>query len=1048
MATIDGTADPETLTGTSGNDTISGLGGDDVIIGGLGNDIMSGGDGNDTFVQDHISLGGDTFDGGAGSDTIRLLSIPEVVYSPFGRISLHILAGQTTPSSAITSIERLQFSGNFGDRLLVQITPARFASAGITEVIGGNARDTLLFVVAGAGAYSVPNFTLSNWSPAPTNAWDTVDDLVFIGVSGPGDYTLSAAAGLNALQFLQGGAGNDVLIGSDNADILAGGAGANQLLGGGGNDMLYLVNQATPIPGVPGGFNPVTTFTGAGSLFNGGSGTDVLAIGGFVNFLGTLQNIEGVRLLPPVFPGPPGLARQEPAVFEIDSGRLAMLPVNAFFAGTGTVIVDVLDGQNFNASQFVVEDEVHFQINGGIGDGVTLVGTGKDDTIRFGVGEQSAAGGAGADGFQVGIGNGTVTDFLQGEDYVDLSETGINSFERLADFVSQGAAGAQIGATNGGVLHQITLQGINAAGLTAGDFQFDFGGGPVFEPGTVFDDVLFGFGFNDVLTGGAGNDRIYTGGGQDVVHADSGNDIIVVDGVIGFGSVFDGGADTDRLLVRGGAAQFIPGFGSFALLTAATVSSVEEIQFGTHSGESLRILIGAWQMAGIATVIGGGGTDSFIISANRSLTNTYTIPVLNLQNWGADDLVVLAVGTGTANTTLNSVAHGGTYVLSGGVGNDTLNGSSGIEVLLGGNGNDRISGGGGNDRIDGGQGTDTAVFAGLRSSYTVAAGPAGAVLIGGTSVSNVEVFEFANGDFIWNGTSLVFDNHAPTAQADSTSTAEDAVVTGNVLNNDGTGEANPLAPDAISVTLVDGQLVSGPTTIQGTYGTLTIGPDGAYSYAANGDVLDALPSGLNLAETFGYTVTDSYGATASASLTINVTTVADLVTVTLPAGQNLFNGSGADEIVSGGNGADQILGNAGSDRLYGGNGDDRLDGGSGWDLLVGGNGQDWLSGGSGNDVLVGGKGNDILFGGSGADVFDFSKLSGESDRIMDFEVGIDKIHLTDGVSITGSNLVGGSTLLTLSSGSTIELVGVAGFGGIANLTIPELPHWTDGLIYG
>ncbi|WP_309751012.1 Ig-like domain-containing protein [Novosphingobium sp.] len=1048
MATITGTADPETLPGTSGNDTISGLGGDDVIIGGTGNDTMSGGDGDDTFVQDHISLGGDTFDGGAGNDTIRLLSIPEVVYSAFGKISLHILAGATTPISAITSIERLQFSGNAGDQLLVQITPARFASAGIGEVTGGAARDIMVFVVTGAGAYTVPNFTLSNWSSAPANAWDTVDDLVLLSVGGPGDYTLSAAAGLNSLQFLQGGGGNDLLIGSDNADILAGGGGANQLLGGGGNDMLTLVNRATFNSAAPGGYNPVTTFTGSGSLFDGGSGTDVLAIGGFVDFQGTLQNVEGVMLLPPVFPNTPVLARQEPAVFQIDSGRLAMLPVNAFFAGTGTVIVDVLDGQSFNGSQFVVEDQVHFEINGGIGDGVTLVGTGQDDTIRFGAGEQSAAGGAGADGFQVGFGNGTVTDFTQGSDFVDLSNTGINSLERLADFVSQGATGAQIGGTSGGALHQITLQGINAASLTAGDFQLAFGSGPVFEPGTIFDDVLFGLGFNDLLVGGGGNDRIYTGGGQDVVHGDSGNDTIVVDGLIGFGSVFDGGADTDRLLVRTGAAQFIPGFGPLALLTGATVSGVEEIQFGTHSGESLRILIGAWQMGGIASVIGGSGTDSFIISANLSPSNTYTIPVLNLQNWGADDLVVLAVGTGTANTTLNSIAHGGIYVLSGGVGNDVLNGSSGIEVLIGGNGNDRISGGGGSDSIDGGQGTDTAVFAGLRSSYAVTAGPAGAVIVGGASVRNVEVFEFANGNFIWNGSSLVFDNHAPTAQADSASVAEDAVVTGNVLSNDGTGETNPLAPDAISVSLVDGHVVSGATTIQGAYGTLTIGPDGAYSYAANGDVLDALPAGQNLSETFGYTVTDSYGASASASLTINLTTVADLVTVTLSSGQNLFNGSAADEIVNGGNGADQLSGNSGSDRLYGGNGDDRLDGGSGWDLLVGGNGLDRLFGGSGNDVLVGGRGNDILTGGSGADVFDFSKLSGENDRIMDFETGIDKIHLADGVSITGSNFVGGSTLLTLSSGSTIELVGVTQYGSIADLTIAELPQWTDGLIYG
>ena len=74
-------------------------------------------------------------------------------------------------------------------------------------------------------------------------------------------------------------------------------------------------------------------------------------------------------------------------------------------------------------------------------------------------------------------------------------------------------------------------------------------------------------------------------------------------------------------------------------------------------------------------------------------------------------------------------------------------------------------------------------------------------------------------------------------------------------------------------------------------------------------------------------------------------------------------------------------------------GNDAIAGGALDDVLVGGDGHDTLTGGQGDDMLMDGRGVDVLYGGEGADVFVFS-ADGQSDRIMDFEIGVDRIDLS------------------------------------------------------
>ena len=117
--------------------------------------------------------------------------------------------------------------------------------------------------------------------------------------------------------------------------------------------------------------------------------------------------------------------------------------------------------------------------------------------------------------------------------------------------------------------------------------------------------------------------------------------------------------------------------------------------------------------------------------------------------------------------------------------------------------------------------------------------------------------------------------------------------------------------------------------------------------------------------------------------------------VKLAGGNDTFDGRGGmQDSVHGGRGKDKLFGGDGADILEGGRGSDVLFGGSGDDMLDGGRGKDRLYGGDGDDILIGSAGKDVLEGGAGADVFVFlDSGKGHADRIVDFTVGEDMIHL-------------------------------------------------------
>jgi hypothetical protein len=189
------------------------------------------------------------------------------------------------------------------------------------------------------------------------------------------------------------------------------------------------------------------------------------------------------------------------------------------------------------------------------------------------------------------------------------------------------------------------------------------------------------------------------------------------------------------------------------------------------------------------------------------------------------------------------------------------------------------------------------------------------------------------------GTLNITIDPGPTARAASVTlvVGQSTDLTAYLLGLDAPG----IAGDTLSLT--------GDNTA-GTHGTVTLS-SGHLSYLA------PTTSGT---DSFGYTVSDQYGDTASAT-----------VSVTIAAAGNIGNGSGTVVIgdtsgpVSFGNGTVAIIAGNGNDVVSGGNGSNTIIAGNGNDNVVLGNGNNTITLGTGSSsVTVGNHSNSITIAGS------------------------------------------------------------------------------------
>nr|WP_315900695.1 VCBS domain-containing protein [Halomonas sp. DP5Y7-2] len=192
-------------------------------------------------------------------------------------------------------------------------------------------------------------------------------------------------------------------------------------------------------------------------------------------------------------------------------------------------------------------------------------------------------------------------------------------------------------------------------------------------------------------------------------------------------------------------------------------------------------------------------------------------------------------------------------------------------------------------------------------SYTETGGPAEHNAANDNIVDSFAIVVTDNeGDTASDSLDIQILDTAPQAVADVNVITEDtASVSGNVVSG-GTG-ADTLGADATTVTAVTSDNASGNTAttnadgelvIQGEYGTLTIAPDGSYSYALDNTnpAVQGLDGSESVTEVFTYTLTDADSDASSTTLTLTINGQEDdLPTITVTDSDG--NVTGADNSV-------------------------------------------------------------------------------------------------------------------------------------------------------
>ena len=440
-------------------------------------------------------------------------------------------------------------------------------------------------------------------------------------------------------------------------------------------------------------------------------------------------------------------------------------------------------------------------------------------------------------------------------------------------------------------------------------------------------DTLFGGGGDDTLNGGNDNDRLHGGYGNDTMTGGAGADTFVIDDVLFSATSTSNEIVTDFNTAQGDKIDV-------SLLGISEFATVQQLLSDLGANSSLSFLRGGYSQTTTLTGLADPTTltaADFVLStavSNDSFTGSNLADDLfaglgndTISSFSGDDRLFGEAGIDVlngnyGNDTLwggdgNDNLRGDYASAYAGDGNDTLFGGAGTDTLFGSGGNDVLEGGSGNDTLNGSDGTaDRAVFSGAWLNYTIT--QAGTFTItdtrGGSpdgvdTVGNVEQFTFSNGTF---AASLIL-NDAPIGVNDtnagdtvseaggtSNGTGGDPTASGSVVSND--TDADAALGDTKTVTgiragteLAGGVLtsVAGATVIAGIYGSLTINPDGTYTYTLDNNDADtqALASaGVTVSDVFTYRVSDGKGLLDTAQLTISITGANDAPVITSNSG--------------------------------------------------------------------------------------------------------------------------------------------------------------------
>ncbi|MEZ5960999.1 MAG: calcium-binding protein [Hyphomonadaceae bacterium] len=1034
-----GEAGNDLLSGGGGANMLDGGAGDDVIVAGADDEELVGGDGFDTLdyslagsavqvnLADGISAGGSGSDDLQGFESVRGSAFDDVLAAGAARIDqrpdlfksadirAHTLATavsldqwfELTANSEIANAETIPHATvtaeSYGDVEYYSFTVSQSGAVTI-DIDHTYGEDVTVRLVDINGDVLAQANSTPGTDPDPGSG-TTADPLLtfnvaagttlYIAVLRPGgsglahgaSYTLNVSlpgaptTGVSQSigSVLEGGLGDDTLIGGDGADTASyahasggvtvnldtgqsGGAdGADDLfsienvMGSNFNDVLVgssaintvsyaaatggvIVSLATQSSSGGGGEDTITGFENViGSAFNdviagdagsnlldGGLGVDLAsysaASGAIVAdlYLGTVTG-AGADILYSI----------EGVVGSAFADTLLGTSGNNIFEGDqGDDIIDGRGGLDIvvysNASAGMIVD-LSAQSASGADGSDTFVdiegvrGSAYDDVITVSIAPNVIEAGGGDD-LVIIASEGQGTDIIDGGAGVDTL--------RFDVALTVALWGGFIYHTQG-TFHQDSISGFeNVIGSDYFDSIDGDGLANVLE-GRGGSDFLNGFGGDDSLFGGDGNDYIWGGEGNDLLdgglHSDQmiggdGDDTYIVDNV---NDTVTEGANAGTDAVRSSVTfSLTANIENLTLTGASAINGFGNILNNVITGNGANNQLNGFDGndildggAGADNMFGGNGDDTYYVDHAGDQTT-------EVSALGGIDTVISSVSRNLTahieNLTLTGSAN---LTASGNSLNNTITGNGGNNTLYGFDGNDILNGGAGADTMFGAAGNDYYVVDDV-GDITVegVAGPAGGIDTVESSISRNLNANFEN---------LILTGAAQFGY-------------GNILDNVMTG--NGLA--------------------NGLYGF-----DGA----------DTLDGGAGADQMFGgngddtYIVDNAGDVTSEVSALGGVDTVISSVTRNLTANLENLTLSGSADIIGAGNALNNVItGNGGANTLYGLDGNDRLDG----EL-----------------------GADVLQGGQGADTYVFSTAigAGNVDAINGFNVADDTIELNNAV---------------------------------------------------
>lgn len=603
---LTGGSGADQLFGQSGQDTLLGRGGADFLFGGTENDQLIGGDGNDSVF------------GESGNDLL--------IWNPGDDTDL--------------------MEGGLG--------------VDTVEVNGGNGAEAFTAIANGT------RVRFDRLSPAPFSLDIGTCESLVLNARGGND-TFSATGNLAALIRLtvDGGTGNDTLLGSNGADVLLGGDGDDFIDGQQGNDVVFLGAGNDTFRWDPGDGND--TIEGQGGtdklLFNGSNASesyDLSANGGRIRFF---RNVGSVTL---------------------DLDDVERIECRTLGGADHLVVGDL-------SATDTTQVNVNLAASSGAGDGqpdtVTVNGTNANDTITISGSGTSAS----VNGLRATV---QITGAESDRDRLILNAQGGNDTVDATRL----AAGV-IGLTLNGGLGDDTLLGSRG------------------------DDVVQGGDGNDVALLGAGNDTFVwnPGDDNDTIEGQAGFDTLLFNG--------SGAAENVELSANGSRLRFFRNVASVVMdgnglenihfralggsdvvvindLAGTDVTSVQVALSGPAGGTTGDGQPDSVIVQGTASqdtvLVNGSASGVHVIGLIPAVTITgseATHDRLTLNLLAGDDLL------DASNLIAGLIALTG----NGGAGHDVLIGSGGPDVLLGGDGDDVLLGGPGIDILDGGPGQNVVI---------------------------------------------------------------------------------------------------------------------------------------------------------------------------------------------------------------------------------------------------------------------------------------------------------------------------------------------------